>query len=98
MGLSRIIFFSFSLFHMFYKRDIQFSLKSFILFYVFESLLACIPVYHVHDWCSWRSERGAGSSRTGIATGYEPPFSFRNQTRFDRRHPMLLVLSHLSRP
>jgi hypothetical protein len=36
-------------------------------------LPACIYVYHVPMWCSWRSEESVRSPGPGVTDGYEPP-------------------------
>jgi hypothetical protein len=41
----------------------------FVLFYVHDVLPASMYVHHVCAWCPQRSERGIGSSETGVTDG-----------------------------
>ena len=46
---------------------------TFLRFYVYEHLSACIYVHHVNACCLWRPEESIRSPGTGVKDGYELP-------------------------
>lgn len=49
----------------------------FIFNFIYLSVLpAAMYVHHRHAWCTWRSEKGIGSWRTGVVEGCELSYGF----------------------
>lgn len=48
-----------------------------IFYFMHKSVLsACVSIYHICAWCSWRSEVGIRSPRIGVMDSYEPLYGY----------------------